>query len=389
MKSRKVIILALLTALSLSVLSGCNSKAPLSYNNMEYFGAPLTATLFTEKETFDKFSLVADDTLKSINSLVDESIVTSDIACFNALERGKIEVNSLTYLLMQWAKDVYNLTSGAYNPCVYYLVDLWGFSPRFNDYTPVKPYDREYKTSQSGRYLPLPDEEYIDGFARLSDFDNVILSNTDGKFYLEKKEGNEVVINNVAYYTKVDLGGLIKGYAVDRLSVICDGLGIQKGYISYGSSSLRLMTNKKGENYTLSLTNPRTEEVATDKGEFTDVTVSKDMANINISSSGDYERYYYVDNVRYSHIIDGKSGRPINNGMVAATIIGGSAVYADMLSTAICVMGKEKAIEFLTGDYCQNNGIRGCFTYFDGKYTVYSTEKGWKVVNNGFDVVYL
>jgi thiamine biosynthesis lipoprotein len=66
-----------------------------------------------------------------------------------------------------------------------------------------------------------------------------------------------------------------------------------------------------------------------------------------ISTSGDYEQYYIIDDVRYCHIIDPTTGKPVQTGIMTATIIGGSAAEDDALTTAIMTMGKDKAIEFI------------------------------------------
>ena len=83
-------------------------------------------------------------------------------------------MSSLTAQLFQIARAAYEDTDGAYDPTVYPLVDLWGFSPRFNrnTYQPTQPYDRAYVDGK----LPLPDPAYIEALTRLVGMETIVLT---------------------------------------------------------------------------------------------------------------------------------------------------------------------------------------------------------------------
>jgi thiamine biosynthesis lipoprotein len=348
------ILLIFMVILLCFLLSACQDGKQLIYSNYNYFGTTLKAVVYTDNDSFNSFTKQADTILESINKTLSEDIEGSDISRFNnAIDGEKIEVAEICYNLVEKTKDIYKLTLGAYNPSVYHLVDLWGFSPRFSIKKDIlKPYDRAF--DESG-FLPLPDQKYIDAFSMLADFDKVTNFIIDGKFYL-MKEDSKVSLDGVDYYTKIDLGGLMKGYAVDALTEIAKELNITKGYISYGTSSIAILENKKGDSWDLTLTNPRYIEGR-------ETFVKLPIKNKQISSSGDYERYYEKDGKRYSHIIDATSGKPIDNGVLASSVICDSAAYADMLSTAFCAMGKDKAVELIASDYFVVNDIQVILTY--------------------------
>ncbi|HKL73437.1 MAG TPA: FAD:protein FMN transferase, partial [Clostridia bacterium] len=337
------------------LLNACQTDKQFIYTNYNYFGTVLKAVTYTDKDTFMTFKEKADAVLSSIDATFNEEIASSEVARFNnAIDGETIDIGEETYNLIMTAKDIYSQTSGAYNPCVYYLVDLWGFSARFATNTDItRSYDRVF--DEEG-FLPLPEPKFVEAFATLSDFDKVRCFSEDGKYYLVK-ENSLLNLDGIDYYARIDLGGLIKGYAIDKLLEVADNLAITKGYISYGTSSVALMENKKSDKWDLMLTNPRQTENSSD------IYLKMPLNNKCVSSSGDYERYYETDGKRYSHIIDASAGKPIDNGICAVTVICDSAHIADMLSTAICVMGKDKALEFIQSNYVKENNIEVIIAY--------------------------
>lgn len=361
MKKLRILIFPMIISL-IFILSACNTRELNVYNNYEYFGTVLKAAMYTDSVKFQSWQDQADTILSNLSVTLDEKVDNSDIFRFNsALDGQLIEVNEDTYNLVVKAKDIYNITNGSYNPCVYYLVDLWGFSSRFSDNKElVQIYDRNWVETDSGYFLPLPDDKYIHFFTALSDFNKVSCITQEGKFYL-LKENSRITLDGIDYYAKIDLGGLIKGYTIDKLNDMTGALNITKGYISYGTSSISLLKNKKDKEWDLSLTNPRFTENSEDES-----YLKMQVMDRCISSSGDYEKFYTIDGNRYSHIIDGKTGFPVNNGVCAVTVICDEACLSDMLSTAIMVMGRDEGIEFMESDYCKNNNIQVIMAYDTG-----------------------
>ena len=358
-------------------LTSCSAKA-IAYNNYDYFGSPLEAIVYGSSKNVENWEKETITILENLKAELDPSYIHSDIYNFNnAKDDEKVEISANTFMLINQAKQIYDLTNGAYNPCVYYLVDLWGFSNVERE----NYYGRTWQGEGKESYLPLPSEDYIKAFTELANFDKVEIAENDGKFYLEKKNTLTTIGDN-NYYLKVDLGGLIKGYATDLIFEKANEMGINKGYLSYGTSSIIVATNDKGQSFDLTLTNPRKNDIDTN------ITFAKiPIKNISVSTSGDYERYYMVDGNRYSHLIDGSTGYPINNNVFSATIFCKNSRIADMLSTALIVMGKDRAIEFLKSDYCVNNDITGLFTYKnEDKIEVYSTANNIEITNSNFEL---
>ncbi|MEM6708625.1 MAG: FAD:protein FMN transferase [Pseudomonadota bacterium] len=136
--------------------------------------------------------------------------------------------------------------------------------------------------------------------------------------------------------TYVDLGGIAKGYAVDRAIAILERLGIEQGAVSAGGDS-RIIGDRRGEPWVVGVRHPRRD------GEY---AVRLPLADTAVSTSGDYERFFERDGVRYHHILDPMTGRSAT-GSLSVTILGNEAMLTDALSTSVFVLGATKGIELI------------------------------------------
>ncbi|MDG9667975.1 FAD:protein FMN transferase [Hahella sp. CR1] len=134
----------------------------------------------------------------------------------------------------------------------------------------------------------------------------------------------------------IDLGGIAKGYAVDKAIEKLAGLGIQYALVSAGGDS-RLMGDKHGRPWIVGVKDPRLE----DKN-----AVLIPLENTAISTSGDYERFFMHDGVRVHHIISPKTGKSAEESQ-SVTIIGPDATTTDALSTTVFILGAEKGLELI------------------------------------------
>jgi len=132
----------------------------------------------------------------------------------------------------------------------------------------------------------------------------------------------------------IDLGGIAKGHAVDQAIRILQQCGVKHALVSAGGDS-RILGDKLGLPWMTGIRHPR------EKNGF---AVVLPLTNTAISTSGDYERYFIEDGVRYHHIISPESGRPADKAR-SVTILGKDATTTDALSTAIFVMGPGKGLQ--------------------------------------------
>jgi len=134
---------------------------------------------------------------------------------------------------------------------------------------------------------------------------------------------------------RIDLGGIAKGYAVDNGIRILQDCGIKQALISAGGDS-RIIGDRRGRPWMTGVRHPRDK----DKKESVLVIPLSDTA---VSTSGDYERYFILDEVRYHHIISPKTGKSAT-GAQSVTVLGPDAVTTDGLSTTLFVLGVKQGL---------------------------------------------
>jgi len=134
---------------------------------------------------------------------------------------------------------------------------------------------------------------------------------------------------------KIDLGGIAKGYAVDNGIRILQKCGIKQALISAGGDS-RIIGDHRGRPWMTGVRDPRAE----DKKESILVIPLSDTA---VSTSGDYERYFIKDGIRYHHIISPKTGKSAK-GAQSVTVLGPDTVTTDGLSTTLFVLGVKQGL---------------------------------------------
>ena len=133
---------------------------------------------------------------------------------------------------------------------------------------------------------------------------------------------------------RIDLGGIGKGHAVDRGIAVLHARGIDHASVSAGGDS-RIIGDRFGNPWVVGIRHPDRKD---------EVIARIPLEDASISTSGDYERYFDENGVRYHHIIDPKTGRSASK-VRSATVIGPTATRTDGLSKTAFVLGPERAIE--------------------------------------------
>lgn len=166
------------------------------------------------------------------------------------------------------------------------------------------------------------------------------LNTVGGETYRVEKES---VIYEAAG-GQLDLGAVGKGIACDEIAALLQAEKAEvNGTFSVGGSVLIYGKKPNGINWKIGIRDPRGEE-----GEYMGALsfAQEEGDCLFVSTSGDYEKYFEKDGVRYHHILDPKTGAPADSDLISVTVISKSGFLSDALSTACFVVGKEKALEF-------------------------------------------
>ena len=371
---KKVLLLAAAAACTFAALPGCaddNQTAGLKYSRQYYAFSTLAEfnlySAFTEQEEKDRAVALGDsvrDLLGELENTLSVAVEGSDIYKFNTAAPGAtVGISQHTYNVLKTARDMYEETEGAYNAGVYYSVDLWGFAPSLpGDET--MPYDREHPNEQ------LPEQKYIEAFQKLGEhFPEIQLTdNGDGTYSVTKPEATVTVDGDETVYSlRIDLGGIGKGYAVELVDELIDESGFENSYFSFGTSSMAINGSATSEDgkWELAFRDPRGTSGS-------QTYISLRTSDVAVSTSGDYENYYILDDVRYCHIIDPDTGRPIDNGIATASCVGGDAGEDDARTTAICTMTPAEAVAYINREDIKAMDLKMSFVVVSGdsKYVV-------------------
>ncbi len=135
---------------------------------------------------------------------------------------------------------------------------------------------------------------------------------------------------------RINLGGIGKGYACDRAVDLIRRAGVEHALVSAGGDT-RLLGDRRGQPWVVGIRDPDDADA---------VVTRLALVDEAISTSGDYERYFEDDGVRYHHILDPATGRP-SEGVRSVTIIGPDGTRTDALSTSVFVMGADAGLELI------------------------------------------
>lgn len=245
----------------------------------------------------------ADEEIKRLDALFSVGNASSDIAGLN--ENASAVVSEETCELISRSKELYQSTGGALNIAVYPLMEVWGFT--------------------SGEYR-VPEQKELDEILTRMDVEKISCNEGTGKVTLPEGMG-------------IDLGAIAKGYSSARLMDVFASYDVTSAIVSLGGNVQALGNKPDGTKWRVAVEDPFAEEGDSYAG----ILEIKDQAVI---TSGAYERYFEQGGKRYHHIIDPATGYPAENGLASVTVVSQDGTLADALSTALFVMGKERALSY-------------------------------------------
>ncbi|MDP8260267.1 MAG: FAD:protein FMN transferase [Candidatus Gygaella obscura] len=234
--------------------------------------------------------------MKRLDDLLSKFNPQSEI--FRLNQKKRLVVSEETFEVIEKAIEFNSLTDGAFDITIGELIDLW---------------------KQAIDKKALPDEKSI----RIA----LVKSGTD-KIRLNKDKREVILLNGVT----IDLGGIAKGFIVDKAIKLVKTRGVDSCMINAGGDIYCLGKRNKRD-WRVGVLDPRNDAHILKRINLEDNTVA---------TSGDYQQFFEIEGKRYSHIIDPRSGYPVDNHVISVTVLADDATTADALSTAVFVLGKEK-----------------------------------------------
>lgn len=308
MRKSKITIAIIILIILSTLPSGCTQESkpdPLSENEF-MLGTFVRISIYDHKEE-ETLSKVFDR-LRQIENRMSINIANSDISKINENAGIKsVKVHDDVYFVLDKAKYYAKISNGAFDPTIGPLVELWGIGTEHEQ---------------------IPKKEEIDNKVQKVDYNKLQLLD-DNKVFLEEKE------------MVLDLGGIAKGYAADEAIRILIENGVKSAIIDLGGNIFVLGSKTNKEGWRIGVQNPFKSRSLDN---YVGIVQGKDMS---VVTSGNYERYFEEDGVRYHHILSSKTGYPARNNVMGISVLSNNSIDGDALSTAFYVMGIEEGLKLV------------------------------------------
>jgi thiamine biosynthesis lipoprotein len=247
-----------------------------------------------------------DSILSKVNQQMSTYIKTSEISLFNSNKDTSWFVVSHDFaIVLNEAIEIYQQSDGYYDITIGPLVNLWGFGPAVSTNN-------------------IPTNEAIRNSMKLVGASKLKVDTLHNSI---KKTIPDLYC---------DVSSIAKGFGVDKVELYFSNININNFMIEIGGEVRTKGLNENGEKWRIGISTPLSD------GLQKIVAIS----NISVATSGDYLNYFEKNGVRYSHLIDARTGRPIKHNLASVTVLSKNCSTADALATAINVMGATVGYNF-------------------------------------------
>jgi len=289
--------------------AGIHTKGNRHYASVKTMGTRGTILMVTpDVRTAGKWLPLAVEQIEYVNTAMSSYSTDSELSMLNATaSKGPVPVSNQLLRVLVQSRELSRLSGGAFDVTYSPLRDLW---------------------RNAARNGLVPDQSALQACRKKIGWQKVALD----------EESAEVRFTSDGM--KIDLGAIAKGYGIDLAAEALSAAGMRKGFIEIGGDMRVIGTSEQGRPWRVGVRDPREPAAA---GAFIGKILLSDCA---VATSGNYERYFEVDGKRYSHIMDPRTGMPVQS-VLSATVIAPTAMLADGLATTITVLGPEKGIDLI------------------------------------------
>ena len=275
-------------------------------------------------DTYMEFTAYGKNSEKAVDAAIEEvqkldamlSAENSKSEVYALNEQGNLQATDDLAELILRGKEIYQETDGLFDDTIYPVMKLWGF-PTGNYHVPT--------AAEVQKKLALVDENKVEIQTRDSD--------EKGR---DSKEKAKFV--TLGADQQIDFGGIAKGYTGQKLAELFQEYGVSSALVSLGGNIQAIGTKPDGSSWKVGIRDP--------KGGQQDYIGVLSVENQAVITSGGYERYFEEDGKTYIHIINPRTGYPADGDLLSVTIVSKDGTLADGMSTALYIMGYEKACQF-------------------------------------------
>ena len=247
-----------------------------------------------------------DSVLAKVNQQMSTYIKTSEISLFNSItDTTWYSVSHNFALVLNESNEIYKQTDGYYDITIGPLVNLWGFGPNVTNNN-------------------IPTNDLIKKARKLVGASNLRIDTLNNRI---KKSIPDLYC---------DLSSIAKGFGVDKVGMYLEEIKINNFMVEIGGEVRTNGMNENGDNWRIGISTPLSDGLQK--------IIS--ISDISVATSGDYLNYFEKNGVRYSHLINAKTGKPINHSLASVTVLNKNCSTADALATAINVMGPSIGFNF-------------------------------------------
>ncbi len=281
---------------------GCQVKNDMA--EIQMFAMDTFIDLKAQGENGEKALLEAEKEINRLEKLFSPTIEQSEIFTINQYAaKQTVTVSKDTFDLIEKAKEYCNITEGAFDITIAPVVKAWGFT-------------EEVKR--------VPPDEEIQQKLQLVDNNKLHIDKQNSTVYLENEN------------MSIDLGGIAKGYASDKVNEILKKNDVSSAVISLGGNVSVTGKRPDGTKWRIAVQDPMNRE---------GYVGILNVEDTSVITSGVYQRFFEQDGKKYHHIIDTKTGKPTQTGLLSVTIVCDDGAMADALSTSVMVAGLQKGSE--------------------------------------------
>ena len=275
-------------------------------------------------DTYMEFTAYGKNSEKAVDAAIEEvqkldamlSAENSKSEVYALNEQGNLQATDDLAELILRGKEIYQETDGLFDDTIYPVMKLWGF-PTGNYHVPT--------AAEVQKKLALVDGNKVEIQPRDSD--------EKGR---DSKEKTKFV--TLGADQQIDFGGIAKGYTGQKLAELFQEYGVSSALVSLGGNIQAIGTKPDGSSWKVGIRDP--------KGGQQDYIGVLSVENQAVITSGGYERYFEEDGKTYIHIINPRTGYPADGDLLSVTIVSRDGTLADGMSTALYIMGYEKACQF-------------------------------------------